>query len=101
MKKGRQAADERESPAVGPDVDVSDGAEGAAEPATFGEAMDRLEAIVSRLEGDEALGLEEAVALYEQGVALAGECRRRLAAAQLKLTEIPVATSTATLEEAP
>jgi exodeoxyribonuclease VII small subunit len=56
----------------------------------FGEAMERLEAIVARLEGDETLGLEEALALYEQGVALAGECRRRLAGAQLRLTEVAV-----------
>jgi exodeoxyribonuclease VII small subunit len=57
---------------------------------TFGEAMDRLEAIVSQLEGNEELGLEEALALYERGLDLAGDCRRRLATAQLKLTQIPV-----------
>jgi exodeoxyribonuclease VII small subunit len=57
---------------------------------TFGEAVDRLEAIVTQLEGNEELGLEEALALYEQGLALAGDCRRRLATAQLKLTQLPV-----------
>ena len=57
---------------------------------TFGEAMERLEAIVSQLEGNETLGLEEALALHEQGLALAADCRQRLAAAQLRLTEIPV-----------
>ena len=56
----------------------------------FGAAMERLEGIVARLEGDETLGLEEALALYEQGVALAGECRRRLDRAQLTLTSIDV-----------
>jgi exodeoxyribonuclease VII small subunit len=52
--------------------------------------MERLEGIVARLEGDETLGLEEAIALYQQGAALAGECRRRLAAAQLVMTELPL-----------
>jgi exodeoxyribonuclease VII small subunit len=55
---------------------------------SFGEAMDRLEAIVAQLEANESLGLEEALSLYEQGVALAGDCRGRLAAAQIRLTEI-------------
>jgi exodeoxyribonuclease VII small subunit len=53
-------------------------------------AMERLEGIVARLEGDETLGLEEAIALYQEGAALAGECRRRLSAAQLTMTELPV-----------
>ena len=52
--------------------------------------MERLEAIVARLEGDETLGLEEAIALYQEGAALAGECRRRLSAAQLTMTELPL-----------
>ncbi len=75
----------------GSDARDPNGPAGATAGDTFGQAMERLEAIVTSLEGDEALGLEEALALYERGVALAGECRRRLGAAQLKLTEIPVA----------
>ena len=63
-------------------------AAGTAEP--FGVAVERLEGIVARLEGDETLGLEEAIALYQEGAALAGECRRRLSAAQLTMTELPV-----------
>lgn len=59
----------------------------------FGEAMGRLEAVVNQLEGSEELGLEQALALYEQGVALAGACRQTLAAAQLRLTEISVPTT--------
>ena len=51
--------------------------------------MERLEAIVARLEGDETLGLEEAIALYQEGAALAGACRQRLATAQLTMTELP------------
>jgi exodeoxyribonuclease VII small subunit len=54
----------------------------------FGEAMERLEAVVAQLEGDESLELEQALALYEQGVSLAAACRGRLARAELRLTEI-------------
>ena len=57
---------------------------------TFGEAMERLDAIVAQLEGDETLQLEQALDLYEQGAALAAECRRRLAGAELRLTEIGI-----------
>jgi exodeoxyribonuclease VII small subunit len=57
---------------------------------TFGEAMARLEEIVTQLEESEELGLEQALALYEQGATLAGDCRQRLAAAKLRLTEIAV-----------
>ena len=57
---------------------------------TFGGAMSKLELVVRQLEEDEAMGLEQALALYEQGVALAGDCQARLAAAKLRLTEIPV-----------
>jgi exodeoxyribonuclease VII small subunit len=73
----------------------------AAAPAsdlTFGEAMERLEGIVAQLEGDEALQLEQALTLYEQGVALAADCRRRLAGAELRLTEIAIQPP---LEESP
>jgi exodeoxyribonuclease VII small subunit len=52
--------------------------------------MERLEGIVARLEGDETLGLEEAIALYREGAALAGACRQRLATAQLTMTELPM-----------
>jgi exodeoxyribonuclease VII small subunit len=63
----------------------------------FGADMERLEAIVARLEGDESLSLEDALDLYQQGVALAGACRQRLTGAQLTLTELPVRP----LDEAP
>lgn len=57
---------------------------------TFGEAMDRLDAVVNQLEESEELGLEQALALYEQGTVLASLCQQRLAAAQLRLTEISI-----------
>ena len=55
---------------------------------TFGEAMTRLEEIVTQLEESEELGLEQALALYEQGTVLSGDCRQRLTAAKLRLVEI-------------
>ena len=62
--------------------------EGHAVDLTFGEAMEKLEEIVSQLEENEALGLEQSLALYEQGLALAGDCQQRLAAAKLRMSEI-------------
>ncbi len=61
---------------------------------TFGEAMEKLEATVSQLEENDELGLEQALALYEQGTALAGDCQQLLATAKLRLTEIAVPTAT-------
>lgn len=57
---------------------------------TFGEAMGRLEAIVAQLEENEDLGLEQTLALFEQGLALANDCAQRLDGARLRLTEISV-----------
>jgi exodeoxyribonuclease VII small subunit len=85
----------------GPGAAVAAGGAASADAAgSFGAAMDRLEAIVARLESEEMLALEEALALYEQGQALAAECRRRLSAAQLKVTEIPVDASEGVLPDA-
>ena len=57
---------------------------------TFGEAIEKLEAMVLQLEENDTLGLEQALGLYEQGIALARDCQHRLAAAKLRLTEIAV-----------
>ncbi len=66
---------------------------------TFGEAMAKLEQIVARLEEEEEMGLEQALALYEQGATLATDCQQRLASAKLRLTEIPVPVVASTAEE--
>ncbi len=50
----------------------------------FGAKMKRLEKIVVQLES-EALDLEKAVALFEEGVKLSKECEKRLNAAQKKI----------------
>ena len=48
---------------------------------SFEEAMTRLEEIVERLEQEEA-PLEEAVALYKEGLSLSALCREKLTAAE-------------------
>ena len=56
-------------------------------PPTFEEALRRLDDVVARLEGGE-VGLEEAVALFEQGQGYLAACRERLAAAQRRIEEL-------------
>jgi exodeoxyribonuclease VII small subunit len=56
-------------------------------PPSFEEALRRLDEVVARLEGGE-VGLEEAVALFEQGQAYLAACRERLAAAQRRIEEL-------------
>jgi exodeoxyribonuclease VII small subunit len=67
---------------------VSEGA-----PATFEEALRRLDEVVARLESGD-VGLEEAVALFERGQGYLAVCRERLAAAQKRIEEL-------TAEDAP
>jgi exodeoxyribonuclease VII small subunit len=47
----------------------------------------RLETLVVRLERDE-LALDEAMAVYEQGIALARRCHELLEAVELKLRQV-------------
>lgn len=54
---------------------------------TFEEVYARLEEIVARLEQG-GLPLDDAVALYEQGMALAQRCQEMLDAAELKVTRL-------------
>jgi exodeoxyribonuclease VII small subunit len=56
-------------------------------PLTFEEALRRLDEVVARLEAGD-VGLEEAVALFEQGQAYLAACRERLAAAQRRIEEL-------------
>ncbi len=51
---------------------------------SFEEALERLEEIVERLE-DEALSLEETMALYQQGVKYASVCNKLLDEAERKI----------------
>ena len=54
------------------------------EPRSFEEAMKQLDAIVAKLEEDK-LPLEEMIARYEEGVALARFCGEKLDAAEQKV----------------
>lgn len=56
---------------------------------SFEDALQRLEAIVSRLESGQA-PLEQSIALYEEGAALKAHCETRLKAAQLRVEKIVV-----------
>jgi len=53
----------------------------------FEEAMERLEAVSARL-ASENVPLDEAIALYEQGVAYYDFCRRKLDDANRRITVI-------------
>jgi len=54
---------------------------------SFENAFSQLEDVVHRLEeGD--LPLEEAMALYERGMALAGHCQAQLDQAELRVTQV-------------
>ena len=59
----------------------------ATPPVTFEEALRRLDEVVARLESGE-VGLEEAVALFEQGQGYLAACRERLGAAQRRIEEL-------------
>jgi len=50
----------------------------------FETAMKKLEAIVHQIESGE-LSLEKSLELYEQGVKLAGECKKALSQAEQKI----------------
>ncbi|MER3399724.1 MAG: exodeoxyribonuclease VII small subunit [Thermoflexus sp.] len=63
--------------------------EPAIQALTFEEALAELERIVRALEGG-ALPLEEALALYERGQALADHCQRLLQEARLRVRVLEV-----------
>ena len=54
------------------------------ESTTYDEAFAELEAVLSQLEGAD-LPLEQALALYERGAALADHCARKLEQAELRV----------------
>jgi exodeoxyribonuclease VII small subunit len=60
------------------------------EKLSFEEAFQELDVVVQQLEqGD--LPLEEAIGLYERGMALAGRCSQALDAAELRVQQVAVA----------
>lgn len=69
----------------------------ADKPATFEEAMTRLEQIVAELEGGKH-SLEESLRMFEEGIALGKHCREFLARADLRVRTL-VATGDGSLAE--
>jgi len=67
-------------------LSAAKGKPSAAEP-DFEKAMAEIEAIVERIEGGE-VGLEDALAQYERGVALINLCRARLGRAQQQVEDL-------------
>jgi len=57
---------------------------------SFEEALSRLEKIVQALEAG-GLALEEAIAVFEEGMGLARICSERLNAAELKISQLQAA----------
>jgi exodeoxyribonuclease VII small subunit len=69
------------------------------EPKSFEDAMARLDAIVAKLEEDK-LPLDEMLARYEEGIALARYCGEKLEAAEQKVRLIArKADGSVTLED--
>jgi exodeoxyribonuclease VII small subunit len=69
------------------------------EKPTYETLYARMQAIVARLEAGQ-LPLDEALALYEEGVAVAAACQRLLDEAELRIQELgPGASPRATLWE--
>ena len=54
---------------------------------SFEQALERLEQITQALEQG-GLKLEEAIALYEEGIGLVKTCQQRLNAAELKISQL-------------
>jgi exodeoxyribonuclease VII small subunit len=54
---------------------------------TFEQALARLEEIVARLESGEE-GLDEAIALFEEGTKLSRLCQEKLSQAQMKIEKL-------------
>jgi exodeoxyribonuclease VII small subunit len=61
-------------------------------PQRFEDAFDRLEEIVSKLEGGE-VALEESLELYAEGMKLVRFCGKRLKAAEQKIARLNAALS--------
>ena len=57
------------------------------EKQTFKHNLERLEEIAEQLE-DESLDLEDAIKLYEEGIALNALCLKTLQEAELKITQL-------------
>lgn len=64
----------------------------ATEPLTFEQALQELEAVVSRLEEGQS-ALEESMTLFERGQELVAICNKALDGAELRLQKVRTATA--------
>ena len=71
-----------------PTPDSASDGEASLQDLTFADALQRLEALVERLDGDDPPALEEALDAYEEGTALARECMQRLNDAELRVERL-------------
>ena len=69
-----------------------------AEEFSFEEGLNRLEKIVQTLEAG-GLSLEEAIALFEEGMQLAKICGQRLDAAEFKISQLQTTVEQETEDE--
>lgn len=69
-----------------------------AEEFSFEEGLNRLEKIVQTLETG-GLSLEEAIALFEEGMQLAKICSQRLDTAELKISQLQTTVEKETEDE--
>ena len=74
-----------------PDTDASTDGEAALDDLSFADALERLEALVERLDDpDDPPPLEEALDAYEEGTTLARECMKRLDDAELRVERLSI-----------
>jgi exodeoxyribonuclease VII small subunit len=74
-----------------PDTDASTDGEAALDDLSFADALERLEALVERLDDpDDPPPLEEALDAYEEGTTLARECMKRLNDAELRVERLSI-----------
>lgn len=71
----------------------------SAAPRDFADTLERLEALVTRLESG-SLSLEDSLAAFEQGVSLTRDAQQRLDTAELKVRQL-VEQSDGSLAEVP
>lgn len=67
------------------------------ETATYDQAFAQLESVLAKLESGD-LPLEQTLALYEMGIALANLCSRKLEEAELRVRQWQTAEQTVPLE---
>ena len=74
--------------------------QGAIDELSFEEAYDRLEDVLSRLQMGN-MSLDDSLAAFEEGIALAAHCQALLDAAELRVEQLERATPETDLDDEP